>query len=77
VLLRFAYLGVTNIFAMLRLLPTNDRAKDIQILALRHQIMVLERRLGEQGLRFDPSDRELARAENSVVAVTSQFSRTT
>jgi putative transposase len=78
VLLRFAYLGVTNIFAMLRLLPTNDRAKDIQILALRHQIMVLERRLGEQGLRFDPSDRALlARAENSVVAVTSQFSWTT
>ncbi|MEV6229788.1 hypothetical protein AB0L88_18195 [Saccharopolyspora shandongensis] len=41
--LRLAYLGMTNAFAMLRLLPMNDCDKDIEILALRHQITVLER----------------------------------
>jgi putative transposase len=35
VLLRLAYLGVGNAFALLRLLPMSDRAKDIKILALR------------------------------------------
>jgi len=35
VLLRLAYLGVTNAFALLRLLPTSDHAKDVEILALR------------------------------------------
>jgi hypothetical protein len=39
VLLRLAYLGVTNTLAMLRLLPMSDRAKDAEILAVRHQIM--------------------------------------
>jgi len=37
VLLRPAYLGVTNTFAMLRLLPLSARGKDAEILALRHQ----------------------------------------
>ncbi len=32
VLLRLAYLGVTNAFAMLRLLPMTDRDKDAEIL---------------------------------------------
>jgi hypothetical protein len=45
VLLRLAYLGVTNTLAMLRLQPMSDRAKDVEILALRHQITVLERQL--------------------------------
>jgi hypothetical protein len=31
---------------MLRLLPVGDRGKDVEILALRHQIMVLQRQLG-------------------------------
>ena len=35
-LLRLAYLGVTNALAMLRPLPMSDRAKDAEILALRH-----------------------------------------
>jgi hypothetical protein len=61
-LLRLAYLGVTNVFAMLRLLPTSDRSKDIEILALRHQLMVLQRQIGEQRPRFDPSDRALLAA---------------
>ncbi|WP_406074663.1 helix-turn-helix domain-containing protein [Micromonospora sp. NBC_01638] len=61
-LLRLAYLGVTNAFAMLRLLPMSDRDKDVEILALRHQIMVLERQLGTERVRFDASDRGLLAA---------------
>jgi transposase len=57
VLLRLAYLGVTNAFAMLRLLPMSDRDKDAEILALRHQITVLQRQLGKERPRFYPSDR--------------------
>ena len=34
-LLRLAYLSVTNAFALLRLLPMSDRDKDVEILALR------------------------------------------
>ncbi|WP_319461404.1 transcriptional regulator [Micromonospora sp. RTP1Z1] len=56
-LLRLAYLGVTNAFALLRLLPMSDRDKDVEILALRHQITVLERQLGKIRPRFSPSDR--------------------
>lgn len=56
-LLRLAYLGVTNALAMLRLLPMSDRAKDAEILALRHQIAVLERRLHGQKVQFTPADR--------------------
>ena len=37
-LLRLAYLGVTNVFALLRLLPVSSRDKDAEILALRHQL---------------------------------------
>jgi len=57
VLLRLAYLGVLNAFAMLRLLPMTYRDKDAEILALRHQITVLERQLGKDKIRFTPSDR--------------------
>ncbi|MEV0088733.1 hypothetical protein [Saccharopolyspora sp. NPDC050642] len=56
-LLRLAYLGVTNAFAMLRLLPMSDRDKDDEILALHHQIMVLERQLGKNRARFGTADR--------------------
>jgi putative transposase len=42
---------------MLRLLPMSNRDKDVEILALRHQITVLERQLGKEKLRFDASDR--------------------
>lgn len=56
-LLRLAYLGVTNAFAMLRLLPMSSRDKDAEILALRHQISVLQRQLGGTRPRFQPSDR--------------------
>ncbi|MCX4641561.1 MULTISPECIES: hypothetical protein [unclassified Streptomyces] len=54
---RLGYLAVTHAFVLLRLLPMSDRDKDTEILALRHQLMVLERQLGEKRARFAPSDR--------------------
>jgi transposase InsO family protein len=42
-MLRLAYLVATNTFVLLRLLPMADRDKDIEILALRHQLIVLQR----------------------------------
>ena len=56
-LLRLAYLTIINAFAALRLLPMSDRGKDAEILALRHQIVVLERQLGEDRVKFAPEDR--------------------
>ncbi len=61
-LLRLAYLGVTNAFALLRLLPLSDRDKDAEILALRHQVTLPERQLGGARMRFAPSDRALLAA---------------
>jgi hypothetical protein len=46
VLLRLAYLGVAIACALLRLLPTSDRDEDVEILALRRRLAVLQRRLG-------------------------------
>ena len=56
-LLRLAYLGMTNAFVLLRLLAVSDGYKEAQILALRHQIAVLERQLGTTRPRFCPGDR--------------------
>ncbi|MGW9027167.1 hypothetical protein ACWGQ5_23920 [Streptomyces sp. NPDC055722] len=56
-LLRLACLAVTNAFAALRLLPITDHNKDTEILALRHQLTVLERQLGAERVRFTPADR--------------------
>ena len=56
-LLRLAYLTVTNAFVVLRLLPMTDRDKDAEILALRHQIGVLQRHLGSRSVTFTPADR--------------------
>ena len=50
-LLRLAYLGVTNVFALLRLLPMSSRDKDAEILALRHQLSVLQRQLSPDRVR--------------------------
>ncbi len=44
-------------FALLRLLPVSDRDKEVEILARRHQIMVLERQLGKARPRFFLADR--------------------
>lgn len=61
-LLRLAYLTITNAFAALRLLPMSDRDKDAEILALRHQIMVLERQIGADRVKFASEDRALLAA---------------
>ena len=61
-LLRLAFLGVTNVFALLRLLPVSSRDKDAEILALRHQLLVLQRQLGPDRARFTPADRALLTA---------------
>lgn len=61
-LLSLAYLTVTNLFAALRLLPMSDRDKDAEILALRHQLTVLERQLGTDQVRLAPQDRALLAA---------------
>jgi transposase InsO family protein len=57
VLLRLAYVGVTNALALLRLLPMSDRDKNAEILALRHQITILERQLHGAKIRFTRVDR--------------------
>ncbi|GHB67347.1 hypothetical protein GCM10010377_67800 [Streptomyces viridiviolaceus] len=54
-LLRLAYLAVTNTFTLLRLLPMSDREKDVEILALRHQLLVLQRQVGRPA--FTDTDR--------------------
>ena len=51
------YLCVSNAFAMLRLLPLGDRDKDAEILAVRHQLAVLQRQLRPRLVRFAASDR--------------------
>lgn len=56
-LLRFAYLSVSGLFALLRLLPASDQDKNAEILVLRHQIIVLQRQLGTTKPRFSPADR--------------------
>ena len=56
-LLRLAYLTVTNTFALLRLLPMTDREKDSEILALRHQLLVLQRQVGKPA--FTDTDRAI------------------
>ncbi|TMR12740.1 hypothetical protein ETD86_32020 [Nonomuraea turkmeniaca] len=57
-LLHLAYLSVTNAFVALGLLPMSDRDKDVEIVALRRQITILERQLGDDiKMRFAPEDR--------------------
>ncbi|MEU1625059.1 hypothetical protein ABZ746_06900 [Streptomyces sp. NPDC020096] len=48
---------MTNAFAALWLLPMSGRAKDVEILALRHQLALLERQLRGARPRFTPADR--------------------
>jgi transposase len=56
-LLRLAYLAITNTVAAFRLLPMSDREKDAEILLLRHQITVLERQLNGAKVKFRAEDR--------------------
>jgi putative transposase len=55
VLLRLSYLALTNVFAFVRLLPLTDVDKDVEILALRHQLVVLQRQIERP--RLAPPDR--------------------
>ncbi|MCQ4046659.1 integrase core domain-containing protein [Streptantibioticus rubrisoli] len=54
-LLRLPYLAVSNVFALIRLLPMSDADKDIEILTLRHQLAVLQRQVVRP--RVTPADR--------------------
>jgi hypothetical protein len=49
--------GVSNVFAVLRLLPMSDRDKDMAILALCHQASVLERQWSGQRAPVGEHDR--------------------
>lgn len=49
-LLRLAYLAAANALAFLRLPPMSAREKDVEILALRHQLLILRRRVGKPTL---------------------------
>jgi hypothetical protein len=55
--LRLACLAVANTFTLLRLWPMSERDKDIEILALRHQLLVLQRQAGKPA--FTGTDRAL------------------
>ncbi len=59
-MLRLAHLALTNTFALIRMLPMSDRGKDVEILALRHQLAVLQRKVGKPA--FTPNDRTLLAA---------------
>ena len=50
--LRFAYLAVLRVFSWLALLARSDRAKDAEILLLRHQVAVLQRQAGTPKLSW-------------------------
>jgi hypothetical protein len=50
--LRFAYLAVLRMFSWLALLARSDRAKDAEILLLRHQAAVLQRHVGTPRLSW-------------------------
>ncbi|MER7196734.1 integrase [Streptomyces sp. CB01635] len=54
-LLRLAYLTATATVALLRLVPMSDREKGIEMLARRHQLLVLQRQVGKPA--FNDTDR--------------------
>jgi putative transposase len=54
-LLRLPYLALTSVFALIRLLPMSDVDKNVEILALRHQLAVLQRQTEKP--RLTPPDR--------------------
>ena len=57
--LRFAYLAVLRVFGWLALLARSDRAKDAEILILRHQVTVLQRQTKTP---------QLSRADRAILA---------
>jgi putative transposase len=59
VTLRFAYLAVLRVFSRLALLARSDRTKDAEILILRHQLAVLQRRRQTCRPKLNWADRAL------------------
>jgi putative transposase len=55
VLLGLACPAATSAFTFLRLLPMSDTEKDVEILALRHRLLVLQRQVGKAA--FTGTDR--------------------
>jgi transposase InsO family protein len=58
--LRFAYIAVLRVFGWLALLARSDRAKDAEILILRHQVVLLQRQV--KTLRLSWADRAVLAA---------------
>jgi hypothetical protein len=50
--LRLAYFAVLRVFGWLALLAWSDRAKDAEILILRHQVAVLQRQVSTPSLSW-------------------------
>ncbi|MEV5010795.1 integrase core domain-containing protein [Streptomyces sp. NPDC055692] len=50
--LRLPYLALSTAFSFIRLLPMSDRHKDLEILALRHQLAVLQRQVDKPQLTW-------------------------
>src|SRR5215211_3259850 len=63
--LSFAYWVVRRLFELLVLFGRSERAKDVEILVLRHELQVLRRQVGRPRLRS--SDRVLLAALNKVL----------
>jgi putative transposase len=58
--MRLRYLVLTNVFTFIRLLPMSDVDKNVEILALRHQLAILQRQIDRP--RLTPPDRALLAA---------------
>ncbi|WP_426513222.1 hypothetical protein ACPPVO_22915 [Dactylosporangium sp. McL0621] len=54
-LLRLPYLALTSVFTLIRLTPMTDSDKNVEILALRHQLAILQRQIDKP--RLTPPDR--------------------
>jgi putative transposase len=61
VLLSFVYFGLRRLLEMIVRVRRSDTDKDLEILALRHQVGILERQLHSR-VRYRPSDRALLAA---------------
>ena len=59
-LLRLPYLALSSVFTLMRLLPMSDTDKDIEILTLRHQLTILQRKTSKP--RLTRADRVLLAA---------------
>ena len=68
--LRFTYLAVLRVFGWLALLASSGRAKDGEILILRHQVSVLQRQVKTPSCR-GPTGRSCPRWPGCCPAATS------